>query len=1125
VSTPVQQSQWQPPQDTNQGYGQQQQQQQWQTGHQAQSAMAEQGNDQLSNQGNSAPDVVNETNSQNYVVSPITSRHSASFSPGHLAGSGRTEHVSSIALANLHSQRTEDRNNSPKPPSFQALTPPHPRDDKSKFSALGGGGPSDWEVFGAGDEVDDEDIFMKKSEKNESAQLDSVELPAHQPSPPSTLGWPSPAQSTAAPLSEERRDTYEPTPPPNTAKPAPLTSSQMQQQSFIVNDAVVAPLKTSPKPMQKFQPPSPQRSGFVMGEVLWDQSKQEQSQHDIPPAQVSQITPSSATQTPQYAPDKQLQQPPPIITNPARDATEWGSSQQTPTQVHNSWQAQTSRDHAAELKAKDEALERLQARSEQEMMDLRTQVERLKSDANTAAMHTANDKSVQDNEMQELRAAFEQAKLEADGAASESSKTLERIQEDMEGKEDTIKEREVTIVNLRRELDLERTKEPPEPAAPVPADLIPDIDPWYAGSLVRYIAMLRSEAGEPQVEDKIKVFKAFLRAESNIRGLEYYDEAPAMPVPRPVASQPVEQPTLSRKSSNASSRPRDLTVTVPQDSTSDDGYEYSPGGRPVLRSLETSLQEGAAPPQSVNTSAHSTAIMTPTSSADDGSDKTPIQSTPGERPQSQYKAYVPPGGTQKDPVISTHRQTMPFHNTSGVATPLGLKNRDETFFGTNQPQGSKSNSRSTSSDEIANVPVPAPLSFPANRPLSTVLSPKMNPVDVLVKLLPTQVTSTEPSHLIDEIRNKSKDVNSNVNVEELTKTWEKSASLTRKKNDDARRKREEDNEEHNNDLFDSNEISYAEISQLEEDLREHERELKAQEDRDEYQEYVETIFDKVYNGIQDEIKTLVDLYIEAENLLHTSISGVRSLEGSGMPSTKASLSLLRDLHEKIERNHTRVHLAVAERDKRYKKTETQPLYASGNMIKMKSVERHFEVASAQALARAKSDSAQRMADLITTAEDIVVAAVSSEQADLDRILAALRALPDASAPPDLVARANVSIAQLKSSSKDILSLFHALERDLVAAHLAADVAHARAEGADAARVRQIETEASDAEAKLREEFERKVRVLEQDSEDIARLLEIKRTGAEEEGQGEAEGEQKKRLQVALEDAKRRNGHV
>jgi hypothetical protein len=350
-------------------------------------------------------------------------------------------------------------------------------------------------------------------------------------------------------------------------------------------------------------------------------------------------------------------------------------------------------------------------------------------------------------------------------------------------------------------------------------------------------------------------------------------------------------------------------------------------------------------------------MLTPTSSADDGSDKTPVQSTPGERPQSQYKAYVPPGVTQKEPVISTHRQTMSFHNTSTVATPLGPKNHDEIFFGTNQPQGSQSNSRSASSEEIANVPVPAPLSFTANRPLSTVLPSKMNPIDILVKLLPTQITPTEPSHLIDEIRNKSKDVNSNVNVEELTRTWEKSASLTRKKNDDARRKRQEDNEEHNNDLFDSNEISYAEISQLEEDLREHERKLKAQEDRDEYQEYVETIFDKVYNGIQDEIKTLMDLYIEAENLLHTSISGVRSLQGSDMPTTMDSLSLLRDLHEQIERNHTRVHLAVAERDKRYKKTETQPLYAAGNITKMKVVERHFEVASAQALARAKSDSA------------------------------------------------------------------------------------------------------------------------------------------------------------------------
>ena len=1128
ASTPVQQGQWQPPQDTNQGYGQQQQQQQWQTGHQTQNSAAGQGNDQPPNHGNGVPNVANDTTPQSYTVSPITNRHSMSFTPGHMAGSGRTESVSSIALANLHSQRTEDRTNSPKPPSFQAPTPPPPRDDKSKFSALGGGGPSDWEVFGAGDEVDDEEIFMRKSEKSEPAHLDSVELPAHQPSPPSTQGWPSPAQPTTAPLSGERRDTYEPTPPPNVAHLAPLTPSQIQQQIFIMNDAVVAPLRTSPKPMQKFEPPSPQRSGFVMGEVLWDQSKPERTQHNVPLAQLSQITPPSVTQTPQYASNQQPQQPPPIVTGPARDGIEWAASQQTPTQAHNAWQAQTSQDHVAELKAKDEAFERLQAESEQEKIDLRTQIEQLKCDAKTAAMHAVNDKSALDREIQDIRAALEQAKSDADGAAEEIGKTLERTKEDVEGKEDTIKEREATIADLRRQLDLERTKELPEPPAPVPADLIPDIDPWYAGSLARYIAMLRSEAGEPQVEDKIKVFKAFMRAESSIRGLEYYDEAPVMPTPDPMASHHPEQTALSRKGSNASLRPRDLAVTVPQDSQSDDDYEYSPGGRPVLRSLEMPLKESAMSQQPTDTSAHSTAILTPTSSIDDDSNKTPVQSTPGEQLQSQYKAYVPPGGVPSEPAISNHRQTMSFQNTPAAATPLGLKNHDETFFGAHRPQGSQSNSRSVSNDEIANVPVPAPLSFSANRPLSTAPPPKMDPVNALAKLLPTQVASMEPNPFITETRNKSKDVVSSVNVEELTKTWEKSASLTRRKNDDARRKRQEENEEQNNDLFDSNEISYAEISQLEEDLKEHERELKAQEDRDEYKGYVEAVFDKVYDGIQAEIKTLVDLYIEAESLLQTSVSGVRSLEGGGMPTTKDSLSLLKDLHEQIERNHARVHLAVAERDKRYKKTETQPLYAAGNMTKMKAVERHFEAASAQALARAKSDSAQRTTDLVKAAEDVVVAAISTEQTDLDRILAALRALPDTSAPPDLVARANTSITQLKASSKDILSLFHALECDLNAADLAADVAQARAEGADAARVQQIEADASDAEGKLKEELERRVLVLEQDSEDIARLLDSKRKtgggkGAEELGDGE--GEKEKRLRVALEEAKRRNGHV
>ena len=117
---------------------------------------------------------------QSQPVSPINNRHSMSSASGYqTAGPGRCGSVSSIALANLHAQREGNRTSSPKPlPKLP--TPPPPRDDKSKFSALGSGGPSDWEHFGD-DEIDDEEIYARKPVP---AQLDSVELPASQPELP-----------------------------------------------------------------------------------------------------------------------------------------------------------------------------------------------------------------------------------------------------------------------------------------------------------------------------------------------------------------------------------------------------------------------------------------------------------------------------------------------------------------------------------------------------------------------------------------------------------------------------------------------------------------------------------------------------------------------------------------------------------------------------------------------------------------------------------------------------------------------------------------------------------------------------------------------------------------------------
>jgi hypothetical protein len=365
------------------------------------------------------------------------------------------------------------------------------------------------------------------------------------------------------------------------------------------------------------------------------------------------------------------------------------------------------------------------------------------------------------------------------------------------------------------------------------------------------------------------------------------------------------------------------------------------------------------------------------------------------------------------------------------------------------------------------------------------------------------------------------------NIDELTKTWEKSASLIRRKKDDARRKRQEENEEHNDDLFNNNEISYAEMNQLEEEFKQKEGELKAQEHKDEYRSYVEAVFDPVYDGLQVDIKALMDLYVEAEYLLHTSVCGVKSLQETDAPSTTDCLELLKDMHEQIEKRHEKVVQSVAERDRRYKKTETQPLYTSHNITQLKTVEKHFENAEKQAVLKAKREKAERTGERVNLALEVVVDVVKTEQIEMDSIIAAIKALDDGATDPDLLTLACDTLTALKLSSKTLLSLLNALEIDLNNTVTDAELAQAKSENADAGRLQELEKDKRDGAKKITEEFERRVGVLEQDEGDIADLVQKKKKkkgkGTGEEAKGREDLERDKRLRMALEEAKRRNG--
>lgn len=998
-------------------------------------------------------------------------------------------------------------------------------------------------------------------------QLDSVEVPLQQVSPSQTQGqWPTPpVQLATADISN--RDIYQPSPPQDVALYRP--PSQPPQQNFVMSDV---------------QPSQTHHQSLIMGDPTATSRPSQQTQQDnviedavVSPLRVSQ--PSSQQNTPSQQQSGHL--PPSATSDPS--AVGDGSLNISSQPVVPSNHHEITVAHAAELKAKDNALERLQTDFEKEKAVLRTEVEHLKVVIETTKTHAEYERNVLIEQMNTMKTAVEQASTTSSFLAKEKDSTIERLKEDAEGKEDTIREKESEITKLREELkakedtitkshtysddlknqlnakdseissfkqridenqtteglvndlreqlEAEKSK---ELSKPTPASLVPDLDPWYAGSLERYITMLRSEAHEPLVEGKIKVFTGFLKAESEARGLAYYDAPPSTPHAQQQQQQQQEYTQPTRESPgdfNAHNNSKSISVQVPSASSLDDETQYSPGGRPIVRCKPSSRsEEPTHPRQSFSVSSQSTTVLTPTSSQDDSFSKTPtpLQSPPAEpQAQPQYKAYIPSSVTQTESIQNLHRQSISSGSPSVLSATTFHGSKDEVFFGASPATTVLSSRPNTGGSAGPDTPVPAPLFTPHQAAIATKAITKSDPVEKLTKLLPDKASTPQPNPQLESIRKRLLDLSlDSPSLQSLTSPWEKSTSLIRKKNDDARRKRQQESEQETDQLFNDHEISYADIAVIEDEFKTKESDLQAEENRNEYQSYVETVFDNVYDGLQQQIKKFMDTYIEVESLGPTAVSGLKSFEGSNAAITLDCLKLMEDLFEKIEQRHEKVVEAVAERDKRYKKTQIQPLYAAGNITKMKQVEKHFAQAERDAIQRALSEKSDRVEDFIHVIETTVMEAVSVEQQEIEEIIGATRDLPSSPNHENLLARAKETVLALSASSKSLLQFLNDIEINIGGSVLKAQLAGAKMDK-QADKVVQLEKQILDHEKSLLEEFKRKEAVLNQDGEEIDKVIKGKGNQPAEGGGVELSDEEikKARLNKALEAAKRRNGDL
>lgn len=329
---------------------------------------------------------------------------------------------------------------------------------------------------------------------------------------------------------------------------------------------------------------------------------------------------------------------------------------------------------------------------------------------------------------------------------------------------------------------------------------------------------------------------------------------------------------------------------------------------------------------------------------------TPVPGSGHSKRDSVSGAYPPP----------VRSDTLPASPMSSGSQPFGPLKGAKTFVDSYQPYtpSSAGYPSSAGSSNIFSTPESdgqpskkresyfPPIQEPIQplQPRKAGASPIPEVLRALTAVLPAdrspRVKSTK---ILDEVRKTVEAVGEDFSfIDEINKAYNESAKKRRRKLDDERRKRAEEQEEYTDELFADHQIGYGDIKDMEMEFKSKESRREAKEEEEEYETYCSEVFQKVYDKLQEGIKGLMDMYIGIERDIPVAVAGKdRWITTGGVELTELLEGLL-ELRKYIEVRHEKVQAAVIERDRRFKKTVIQPLYTSGNIGKMKSMEKHFE---------------------------------------------------------------------------------------------------------------------------------------------------------------------------------------
>jgi hypothetical protein len=373
-------------------------------------------------------------------------------------------------------------------------------------------------------------------------------------------------------------------------------------------------------------------------------------------------------------------------------------------------------------------------------------------------------------------------------------------------------------------------------------------------------------------------------------------------------------------------------------------------------------------------------------------------------------------------------------------------------------------------------------------------------------------------------------------IRETVIPWDRDNREIRKKLDEERHKRQEESEIRLDELFNDNEIAYAELKGMEADFKLAEAERRYEEDKQELESFSKGVFEVVVARLQQQVDALNKEYVLAVDLLDLeSDSAARMLTSNGGRSAMSdAMDIVLQLFQKLNIRYHKLAEARFERERRRKRLELTVLYTNGDSEGTKSLEKDFTTAEKLQVLHEARDKDRRANQLMDSFERATVRGLGDNQAFLDELSAKIRKLSDVlpahgawrqsaadsvygqNGARNALASARGFVDFVLADSRALLTTSNAADKILNDADYAVSVAKAKAANADEVTNRKLKADFLKEEEKLIEEMSMHMDSITKTPLDSGNLIQeiISRIGDD--------GEHADRMQKALEQAKMRN---